>query len=117
MLGVEILVLPTKREDDGLAMSSRNAFLSPEERRAARAVPRALEAAKAALDRGERDPAAILGAARSVIAGERLLSVDYLELVDPEKLEPVEKAAGEMLLAVAVFDGATRLIDNIVLRS
>jgi len=117
MLSVEVLVLPTKREADGLAMSSRNARLSPEERRAAAAIPRALEAARGALEGGERDAGSIVEAARAVIADEPLLQVDYVELVDTERLDPVSRAQGETLLAVAVFAGKTRLIDNIVLRS
>ncbi|HZN56361.1 MAG TPA: pantoate--beta-alanine ligase [Candidatus Polarisedimenticolaceae bacterium] len=117
MLDVEVLVLPTQREDDGVAMSSRNALLSPEQRRAARAVPRALEAAKGALESGERDATRIVAAARAVIAAEPLLRLDYAELADPETLDPVTRVQGEMLLAIAVFAGETRLIDNLILRS
>jgi len=117
MLNVEVLVLPTKREEDGVAMSSRNARLTPEQRRAAAAIPRALEAAKSALSAGERDPGRILAAAREVLEEEPILRVDYVELVDTERLDPVPKAQGEMLLALAAFAGTTRLIDNIVLRS
>lgn len=116
-LNVEILVLPTKREDDGVAMSSRNAFLSPDARRAARAIPRALEAAKAVHEEGERDAAKIVAAATSVLSAEPLLRIDYVELVDGQTLDPVLKTQGELLLAVAVFAEATRLIDNLVLRS
>jgi pantoate--beta-alanine ligase len=117
MMGVEILVLPTKREEDGVAMSSRNVLLTPDERRAARAVPRSLEAARMALEAGERDVSRILAAAKAVLVEAPLLRIDYVELVDPERLEPVAKAQGSMLLVVAVFAGATRLIDNVVLRS
>jgi len=117
MFSVEVLVLPTKREEDGVAMSSRNALLTPDQRRAAAAIPRALEAAKSALSAGERDPGRILAAAREVLEEEPILKIDYLELVDTERLDPVPKAQGEMLLALAAFAGTTRLIDNIVLRS
>jgi pantoate--beta-alanine ligase len=117
LLNVEILVLPTKREDDGVAMSSRNALLTPDERRAARALPRALEAAKATLDGGERDAARIVAAARAVLVAEPILRIDYVELVDPQVLDPVARVQGEVLLVVAAFAGSTRLIDNIVLRS
>jgi len=117
LLNVEILVLPTKREDDGVAMSSRNALLAPDERRAARAIPRALEAAKATFDGGERDAARIVAAARAVLVAEPLLRIDYVELVDPQVLDPVARVQGEVLLVVAAFAGSTRLIDNIVLRS
>ena len=117
MLDVELLVLPTQREDDGVAMSSRNAMLSPEERRAARAIPRALEAAKGALDSGEKDVTRIVAAARAAIDAEPVLRLDYAELVHPETLEPIAKLQGEMLLTIAVFAGSTRLIDNLILRS
>ena len=117
MLSVEVLVLPTKREEDGLAMSSRNARLTRDQRRAAAAIPRALEAAQSALSAGERDAGKILAAAREVLEEETILRIDYLELVDTERLDPVSKAHGEMLLAVAVVAGTTRLIDNIALRS
>ena len=115
MLDVEILVVPTKRDEDGVALSSRNVYLSPEERTAARAIPRALEAARRALDEGERDTSRILAAARVPLDAEPLLRLDYLELVDAETLTPEAKVQGEMLLAVAVFAGATRLIDNTLL--
>jgi pantoate--beta-alanine ligase len=117
MLDVEVLVLPTKREEDGLALSSRNVYLSPEERRAARAIPRALEAARTLLAAGEKDAGALLGAARGPIEAEPLLRIDYLELVDAERLEPVSRAHGEMLLVAAVFAGKTRLIDNLAIRA
>jgi pantoate--beta-alanine ligase len=117
MMDVELLVLPTKREEDGLAMSSRNALLTPEERRAARAIPRALEAVRTALEAGERDPAKLLAAGKAILVEAPLLRIDYVELVDPDRLEPVTRVQGEMLLAVAVFAGSTRLIDNVVLRS
>ena len=117
MLDIEILVAPTKREEDGLALSSRNVYLSPEERRAARAIPRGLEAVQAAVDAGERDAAALLAAARRVIEAEPLLRIDYLQLVDSERLAPLSRADGEMLLVAAIFAGRTRLIDNLPLRA
>ena len=117
LLDVEILVVPTAREDDGVAMSSRNVYLSPEERRAARALPRALEAARAAVEAGEREGAEIVRAARREIESEPLLRIDYVALVDPVRLQPAERLAGEMLLVLAVFAGTTRLIDNLPLRA
>jgi pantoate--beta-alanine ligase len=117
MMDVEVLVLPTKREEDGLAMSSRNVLLMPEERRAARAIPRALEAVRTALDAGERDPGKLLATCKAILVETPLLRIDYVELVDPDRLEPVAKVQGPMLLAVAVFAGSTRLIDNVLLRS
>jgi pantoate--beta-alanine ligase len=117
MMNVEVLVLPTKREPDGVAMSSRNVLLNVEERRAAQAIPRALEAATAAVGAGERDAGRVLAAAQAVLGAEPLLRVDYLELVDTERLDPVATIQHETLLVVAVFARTTRLIDNIVLRS
>lgn len=117
MLDVEILVLPTVRDGDGVALSSRNAYLSPEERRAATAIPRCLEAAETMVRRGERNAGSVLAAAREVLEAERGLEIDYVALVNTTTLEPLEQLTGEGLLAVAVRVGATRLIDNTVLKS
>jgi pantoate--beta-alanine ligase len=116
LLDVEILVVPTARDEDGVALSSRNAYLSPEERKAARAIPQALEAARAAVEAGERAGSEVVRAARAPIEAEPVLRIDYVALVDIEDLQPIERAAGEMLLAIAVFAGSTRLIDNLPLR-
>ena len=115
MLDLEILVVPTKRDEDGVALSSRNAYLSPDERRAARAIPRALEAARGAFDAGKRDAASILAAARAPIEAEPSLRIDYLEIVDAERFAPVAILRGESILVGAVFVGTTRLLDNLVL--
>ena len=115
LLDVEILVCPIVRDRDGVALSSRNVRLSAEERKAAQAIPRALAAAEGAVGSGVRDPAAVVHAARGVLEAEPLLRIDYVELVDMEELLPVQAVNGEMLLAVAVFVGATRLIDNVIL--
>jgi pantoate--beta-alanine ligase len=117
MLDVEILVLPIVRDTDGVALSSRNVRLSPEERKAARGIPKALQAAEAAVSGGERDPAKVVRAAQEVLEQDPILRVDYVALVDTDRLEPVQHVEGEMLLAVAVFAGAVRLIDNVVLGS
>jgi pantoate--beta-alanine ligase len=117
MLNVEVLVLPTQRDEDGVALSSRNALLTSDERKAARAIPRALEAAKAALAGGERDSGRILSTAKAILGEEPLLRTDYVEMVDTERLDPIARVHGDALLVVATFAGATRLIDNIVLRS
>jgi pantoate--beta-alanine ligase len=114
LLDAEILVLPIVRDEDGVALSSRNVRLSPAERRAAQAIPRALHEAERAIEQGERDPGRIVKIARDVLEAEPVLRVDYVELVDTAKLQPVAAVEGEMLLAVAVFAGKTRLIDNIV---
>jgi pantoate--beta-alanine ligase len=114
LLDAEILVLPIVRDEDGVALSSRNVRLSPAERRAAQAIPRALHEAERAIEQGERDAGRIVKSARDVLESEPVLRVDYVELVDTAKLQPVAAVEGEMLLAVAVFAGKTRLIDNIV---
>ncbi len=101
-LGIELRVLPTVRDADGVALSSRNAYLSPEEREAARAIPRALAAGEEAFRSGD-DPAA---AARAVLAAEPGLEIDYVETAH---------WSPRTVLAVAVRAGATRLIDNVIL--
>ncbi len=116
MLDVEILELPIVRDEDGVALSSRNAYLSPEQRKAVRAIPRALETAREEVAAGKRSHNDITGVVRGVLAAERLLRVDYVELVDAERLERVEELAGECLLLLAVRSGETRLIDNTRLR-
>jgi pantoate--beta-alanine ligase len=106
-LGVDVRVSPTVREADGLALSSRNAYLDPEERKAATALSAALRQAAAAYGAGERDPAALGAALRSRLEAEPLLSVDYAEVVDPETFRPPGSLA-----VVAGRIGRTRLIDN-----
>ncbi len=113
--GVEIVGMPIVREADGLAMSSRNAYLSPEDRAQAVCLHNGLHAARALLATGERDAGALLSAAREVIAAADLARIDYLEIRDATTLEPVEAIAGPAVMAGAVFFGKTRLIDNIVL--
>jgi pantoate--beta-alanine ligase len=110
---VEVLGLPTVREADGLAMSSRNQYLSPEERRRAVSLSRGLTQARALFEAGERRAAVLLDAARAILAPEAS-AVDYVELRDAESLSPIEgEIAGPAVLAVAAFVGATRLIDNL----
>jgi pantoate--beta-alanine ligase len=114
-LGIEIVGVPTVREADGVAMSSRNAYLSPAERVAARCLSRALAATRAAFARGERHAEALLESARAVLRAEPLASLDYAELVDAETMRPIDPVDRPALLALAVFVGRTRLIDNTVL--
>jgi pantoate--beta-alanine ligase len=111
----EILVAPTVRGDDGVALSSRNAYLGRDERVAAAAVPRALRAAEDEAGRPEATPESVVAAARAVLEAEPLLRVDYCELVETGDLRPAAALEGELLLAVAVYAGRTRLIDNVVL--
>lgn len=115
-LDVEIVGMPTYREADGLAMSSRNAYLTPSERTAALCLPRALKGAAALFDQGERRADAIVQAARKVITAEPLAGVDYITLCDTAELNNLELIDREAVLAVAVKIGKTRLIDNVVLK-
>jgi pantoate--beta-alanine ligase len=109
---IEIAGLPTVRERDGLAMSSRNKYLSPEERQRALALSRGLRAASAFFDGGERDAAKLVAAAQAEIA-PAATRIDYVELRDAVTLAPItERVAGPAVIAVAAFVGTTRLIDN-----
>lgn len=110
---IEIVACPTIREEDGLALSSRNRYLDRNERVAAAAIPRALEAARAKAEAGDRNAVSILAAAADVLRDEPLLRLQYLELVDPATLLPVDAVEGEAVLALALYCGPTRLIDNI----
>jgi pantoate--beta-alanine ligase len=113
--GIDIVGVPTVREADGLALSSRNRLLSPEARAAARCVPRALDAAAAVVAGGEAAARAIVGSVAAAIAAEPQARVEYAELRDPESLAEVEEVSGPALLALAVWVGGVRLIDNRIL--
>jgi len=112
---VELRVMPIVRERDGLAMSSRNAYLSPEERRQALVLHRALMRMQAMADRGEHEARKLVEIGREVMAEEPGARLDYFEIVDPETLEPVERVGRGALVAVAAWIGSTRLIDNVLL--
>ena len=111
-LPVSIIGMPIVREADGLAMSSRNAYLSPTERQSALCLSRALTAARTAFRQGETSATALLQMVRGIIAAEPTAAIDYLELRNSQTLAPVESAAADTLLALAVKIGSTRLIDN-----
>lgn len=113
--GVEIVGVDTVREEDGLAMSSRNTYLSPAERRAASAIPRALQAARQAVEGGQRQSLAIIAKVRDVMLKEEAITIEYVNICDPVTLEDVEIIEKEALLAVAVRVGRIRLIDNTLL--
>ncbi|MBI2532704.1 MAG: pantoate--beta-alanine ligase [Deltaproteobacteria bacterium] len=113
---IEVIGHPTVREGDGLAMSSRNAYLNPEERKAALCLYRSLRHAEEMVRRGERCGAAIVDAVRGEIAREPLARVEYATLCDPESLREVERVEETALLALAVRIGKARLIDNIILK-
>ena len=110
--GVEVVVGPTVRDADGLALSSRNSYLSPAERRAAAVLPQALETARAEIAAGQRDGRELADRVRAVIGREPLATIDYVAVVDAATLEPLDRLAGTVLVALAVHFGGTRLIDN-----
>ena len=112
---LEIVPVPTVREADGLAMSSRNAYLSAEERKAAAVLYRALSQARERFGKGERVAAVLVGAAQGVIESQPIVQVQYIELRDAETLAQVDRIERPAVLAVAAFVGKTRLIDNVVL--
>jgi pantoate--beta-alanine ligase len=112
---LEIVPVPIFREPDGLAMSSRNAYLKPEERKAALVLYRALNAAKETVLRGTQDSAGIYRAASDIIEAEPLAKIDYVAVVDPETLEAIDKVDDKVLVALAVRIGSVRLIDNMLI--
>lgn len=113
-LRVDIDVLPIVREADGLALSSRNIYLSTEERNAALCLIKSLKKAEKMIDEGGRESGRIIQAMREVINLEPLARIDYVEIVDLDNLNPLDKIEGEALVALAVFIGKTRLIDNMI---
>ncbi len=114
-LDLQILIVPTVREADGLAMSSRNTYLDPGQRRAALVLYRSLLKGQEEFRKGERDPVKICRLVTETIRAEPRVVIDYVEIYSHPDLEPVEKIQGPLLLALAVKIGSTRLIDNILL--
>lgn len=112
---VEIVVCPIIREPDGLAMSSRNVYLSPEDRRRALVLSRSLQRVEKEFRAGQRAAAQLQEAGRAVVVQQPGVRLDYFEIVDPDTLDPIDPIAGKALVAVAAYVGATRLIDNVVL--
>ena len=115
-LPVQIVACPIVREPDGLAMSSRNAYLDPEQRQQALVLHRSLMRVGQLVDEGERNAAKLLEAGRAEFSREPLVRLDYFEIVNPDTLDSVADVSGGELAAVAAYVGSTRLIDNIVLR-
>ncbi len=113
-LDTQVVVCPIVREPDGLAMSSRNAYLKPDERRAATVLYRALELVRREIAAGEREATRLITVIRQAIATEPLAAVDYVEIVDAETFEPILHLRRSCLVLLAVFAGATRLIDNML---
>ncbi len=111
---IEIVVCPIVREPDGLAMSSRNVYLDPEQRKAATVLFRSLSAAKDAYDKGERDAEKLRQIMKELTASEQLVKMQYVSCADYETLEELDIVKGKTLLSMAVFLGKTRLIDNFV---
>jgi len=112
---VQIEVCPIVRESDGLALSSRNAYLSPDERKMALVLHASLQRAQKMFDDGERDAAKIAAEAKKAFVWQPAVKLDYFEIVDPETLESIAEVKKQSLVAVAAFVGNTRLIDNILL--
>ena len=112
---VEIVICPIVREPDGLAMSSRNAYLNPPERQAATVLYRALSAARAAFEAGERDADRLRRIVTGTVATEPLAELQYVSCADPATLEELETVTGRGLLSLAANVGRTRLIDNLIL--
>jgi pantoate--beta-alanine ligase len=115
-LKVNIEISPIIREEDGLALSSRNKYLTQEERKAALVLSKSLEEAQSMVKKGQRDPAAIIRGMKEIIGREPLARIEYLEIVEMDELNPVARIEKEVLAALAVFIGKVRLIDNTILR-
>jgi pantoate--beta-alanine ligase len=111
---LEIVVCPTVREGDGVAMSSRNAYLNPEQRRQATVLYRSLMRLQMLVDRGERKSETLIAAGKQLMAEEPSVRLDYFEIVNPDTLDPLPEIGRSALIAVAAWVGSTRLIDNIV---
>ncbi len=112
---IEIIPCPIIREEDGLAKSSRNTYLNKEERQAALCLSKALNLAKDMINNGETDTMKIISAATDLISNEPLAKIDYVEIVDFNNLQAIDKVQKPMLMALAVYVGKTRLIDNFIM--
>jgi pantoate--beta-alanine ligase len=112
---VQIVTCPIVRDSDGLAMSSRNAYLDPQERKSATILYRSLMEVQKAFDQGEQKARELIKEGKRALAADPTVLLDYLEIVDPETLDPIDDVSRRALVAVAAFFGKTRLIDNLVL--
>lgn len=113
--GVEIVGCPIIREEDGLAKSSRNTYLSAEERKAAVVISKALSAGREMIEKGETDPLAVVESIKNLIEKEPLARIDYVKAVNADSVEQTDNLTGRILVAAAVFIGKTRLIDNFII--
>jgi pantoate--beta-alanine ligase len=116
-LDVDIRVLPIVREKDGLALSSRNVYLSKDQRKSALCLVKSLKEAERLIEAGEKDPRIIKKEMKRLVDAESFARLDYIEIVDLENLDPLDKIEGEALILVAVYFGKVRLIDNMVMQS
>jgi pantoate--beta-alanine ligase len=115
-MDVKIEVLPIIRDEDGLALSSRNYYLSPEQRKAALSLSKSLQAARGRINEGEKDSKKLIHRIKEIIRAEPLAKIDYVEIVDMEKLDPLDRIDRDCLIALAVFIDKVRLIDNTIIR-
>jgi len=113
-LDVKIEILPIVREEDGLALSSRNEYLNPEQRMEALSLSRSLREAQQMIDKGERDTTLLKKKMQDIIKSASLTSIDYIEIVDMENLDPLPRIEKRALIAIAVYVGKVRLIDNVI---
>ena len=113
---LEIVGCPIIREEDGLAKSSRNTYLSPEERKAAVILHKGLTKGEELMRAGEKSAASVIKAITEIIESEPLAKIDYVEAVDFDNIEPINTIEGTVLVAVAVYIGKTRLIDNVIVK-
>ena len=113
-LDVKIEVLPIVREEDGLALSSRNVYLSTEQRKAALSLSRSLREVQQMVDKGERDTILLKKKIQDIINSESLVRIDYIQIVDMENLDPLPRIEKRALIAIAVYFGKVRLIDNVI---
>lgn len=111
---IEIVGCPIVREEDGLAKSSRNTYLSDEERKAAVVISRSLKVGREMIENGENSASKVTGAITELIESEPLAKIDYIKAVNADSIEPVENISGRVLIAAAVYIGKTRLIDNFI---
>jgi len=116
-MNVEVVGMPTVREADGLAMSSRNTYLLPGERKAASSLHRSLQKAKELLQKGEQNADRILQEMKRILQAEPLVRMDYIQVCDARTLEDVKRIEGDVVVALAAYLGKTRLIDNFVFRN
>jgi len=114
---LEIVACPIVREDDGLAKSSRNTYLNAEERKAALILSKSLKLGKEAIEKGERDAEKVIAIIKDNLQKEPLARIDYVEVVDFENIQRIKNIKGETLVAIAVYIGKTRLIDNFIVNA